>query len=53
MVTKRGFELPWSVIISIIILVILVVLYLVFSGNAAESIGNALDYFRELFKFGG
>ncbi len=53
MAGKRGFEMSWSVIISIIILVGLLALYLVFSGVGAKSIGNALNYFKELFRFGG
>ncbi len=53
MFNKRGIELPWIVLVPIIVLLALLVLYLVFSGIAGDTIGNALRYLKELFRFGG
>jgi len=53
MISKKAFELPWNVLIPLIILVALLMLYLVFSGTAGNTIGNALKYIRDLFRFGG
>ncbi len=53
MLDKRGYELPWNVLVPIIVLVALLVLYLIFSSISGESIGNALKYLKEIFRFGG
>ena len=53
MENKKGLELPWIVLVPLIILVALLVLYLIFSGTAEDSIGNALKYISDVFRFGG
>ena len=52
-ISKGGFELPWNVLVPIIVLVALLVLYLIFSETAGGSIGNSLRYLKEIFRFGG
>ncbi|MDO8508885.1 MAG: hypothetical protein Q7S27_04340 [Nanoarchaeota archaeon] len=50
---KKGFEMPWTVLLPLIVLVALTVIYLVFNGTAGKTIENALRYIGDLFKFGG